>query len=76
MAKYNITTTKTGMFRVESLFQRVGTFRTMAAAEAAMGKEDARQASIRAAYDAALKAGGGYHAVMAATMAAEAAWRG
>lgn len=71
MSKFTITQTPKGWFRVESRFQRVGTYKTEAAAQAAIKNEQERLAFFKAA---ALAAPQTYEGLMAAQAEAERQW--
>ena len=67
-----ITITKTGRFRAETMFQWLGTFKTREKAEAAIAIEKNRVAFIAA--EVAKHDGDTYHTAMQARMDAEKAW--
>jgi aminoglycoside phosphotransferase len=72
MAKFTITTTPKGWFRVETRFQRLGTYKTKGAAEAAIQNEQARLDFFKSA---ALAAPQTYEGQMAAQAEAERQWK-
>jgi|TARA_R110002167_G_scaffold23542_4_gene83677 hypothetical protein len=73
MAKFTITRTTKGWFRVETRFQRVGTYKTERAAQDAVEKEERRLAFFAQAASSAPQT---YEGIMAANAEARRQWEG